>query len=511
MADRSARRAFAGDPVRADFTTSAALFDEPEFPTAHELAKAIARRDISATEVLEAHLRQIERHNPALNAIVTLDEEHARMCAQQADAALARGQVWGPLHGVPITVKDEWETAGLRTTNAEKAWAKYVPERDATVVARLRAAGAVVLGKTNLPEQGADVQTNSHLFGRANNPWDLDRTPGGSTGGGAAAVCAGLSPLEIGGDGGGSIRIPAHFCGLFALKPTEHAVSLAGNMLQRHGSGIRHMATPGLLSRCVQDLQLGFRLIAGPDGRDLQVPRIPLEDPPARPLCELKIAWTDDLGGLPVTAATRAVIERLATRLENLGSQVERGDPPRFDVEQAWQTYGDILGGEAGAALPAPVRYVAGFTGRFLHRNAPMIRAVQRGMAISLPRYMAALARRDAIIACLEAFLATRDAWLCPVACGPAFTHRKPAPYLTSGKPIDVDGRAVSYWSGTLGHTSLFNLTGSPVVVLPLGQSDDGLPIGVQVVGRRWHDMELLAVARQLSLVTGAFARPPGY
>jgi amidase len=288
-------------------------------------------------------------------------------------------------------------------------------------------------------------------------------------------------------------------------------VSLAGDMLQRHGSGIRHMATPGLLSRCVQDLQIGFRLIAGPDGRDWQVPRIPLVDPPDRPLRELKIAWTDDLGGLPVTAATRAALERVATQLERLGCQVERAAPRRFDIGQVWQTYGDILGGEAGAAFPAPVRQFAGFMGRFLHRDTPVIRAVQRGMAINLPRYMAALARRDAIIGDLEAFLATRDAWLCPVASGPAFTHRKPAPYLTSGKRIDVDGRSVSYWTGSLGHTSVFNLIGSPVVVLPLGQSDGGLPIGVQVVGRRWHDMELLAVAQQLSSVTGAFARPPGY
>jgi amidase len=236
-----------------------------------------------------------------------------------------------------------------------------------------------------------------------------------------------------------------------------------------------------------------------------------LIDPPYRPLRELKFAWTDELGGLPVTAETRAALERVARQLEGVGCRVERAGPRPFDVEQAWRTYGDILGGEAGATLPAPVRLLAGFMGRFLRGDAPIIRAVQRGIAINLTRYMAALDRRDAISAELEAFLAPRDAWLCPVACGPAFTHRKSAPYLTSGEPIDIDGRPVSYWSSSLGHTTVFNLTGNPVVVLPVGRSNDGLPIGVQVVGRRWHDLELLAVAQQLSLVTGAFVGPPGY
>lgn len=497
--------------VAAPLVETAEPVDELVFRPAHQIAGAIARRDVSATAVLEAHLRQVERRNPALNAIVTLDEERARACAEEADRALARHEVWGPLHGVPFTVKDDYETAGLRSTNAERARSTYVPEQDATVVARLRAAGAVILGKTNLPERGADVQTNSRLFGRANNPWDLDRTPGGSTGGGAAAVAGGLSPLEVGSDGGGSTRLPAHFCGIFALKPTEHAVSLAGNLSKRHGSGLRHLSTPGLLARCVEDLRIGFRLVAGSDARDPDVASAALTSPPARPLRDLRIAWTDQLGGVPVAATTRAALERVAVRLEAVGCSVERAAPCQFNTEQSWRTYGDILGGEAGAGLSAAVRMSAGLIARFLHRDAPIIRAVQRGVAIDLKGYMAALVRRDALIADLEAFLALRDAWLCPVASGPAFTHRRPAPYLRSGESIDVDGTPVSYWTGTLGHTAVFNLTGNPVVVLPIGPSAEGLPIGIQVVGRRWHDLELLDVAHQLSAVTGPFARPLGY
>ena len=487
--------------------------NELHFRTAHELAETIRQRGVSASEVLEAHLRQIDRHNPGLNAIVTLDDERARERAGQADAALARGEVWGPLHGVPITVKDVYETAGLRTTNAEKAFTNYVPEQDATVVARLRAAGAIVMGKTNLPYRGADVQTNSALFGRTNNPWALDRTPGGSTGGGAAAVAAGLSPLEVGGDSGGSIRLPAHFCGTFALKPTEHAVSPAGNMSWDRDtvSTIRHMMVPGLLSRSVEDLSLCLAVVAGPDSRDWQVARMPLDEPPRRPLPELSIAWADDFAGVPVTRETRTALERLAIRLEDLGCRVELQRPPQFDVEQAWQTYGAILGAEVGVTLPAPVRLFAGLAGRFLHRDAPMISATQRGFAVNMRRYLAALGQRDALRGALESFLTQWDVWLCPVSSGPAFTHRKPAPYLRSGEPIEVDGRNVPYWLAAMAYTTPFNLTGNPVVVLPFARSDQGLPLGLQVVGRRWHDMELLAVAEQLSTVTGAFSPPAGY
>ncbi len=466
-------------------------------------------------EVLDAYLRQIERHNPTLNAVVTLDEERARQRAKEADAALARGEIWGPLHGVPVTVKDGFETADLRSTNGQKSLAHHVPKEDATVVARLRAAGAIILGKTNLPERGGDVQTNSPLFGRANNPWHADCTPGGSTGGGAAAVAAGLSPLELGSDMGGSIRIPAHFCGVFALKPTEHLVSAAGNINSFPPGaprGIRHMDAPGPLARSVEDLKLCLSLIAGPDGRDLEVPLVPLADPTERPLREHRFAWTDDFGGVPVTAETRAALEMLARKLEDLGCRVERVSPPEFDFQLAWQTYGEILGAEVGVTLPFPLPLLAHLLRGLLsiaHKDEPMIRATYRGFGLSMRRYAAALARRDALTAALDAFLAEWDAWLCPVTSGPAFTHRPTLPFR--GQRIEIDDERVPYWLATLAYPTIFNVTGNPVVVLPLARSKERLPIGVQVIGRRWHDMELLAIAERLSELTGAFQRPPGF
>lgn len=482
------------------------------FLTAHQLAQAIREREASAVEVLEAHLGHIARYNPALNAIVTLDEERALQRAQEADAALARGETWGPLHGVPVTLKDAFETAGLRTTSSHKPLAAYVPPQDATIVARLRAAGAVILGKTNMPELALDIQSNSPLFGRANNPWDLNRTPGGSTGGGAAAVAAGLSPLELGSDIGGSIRIPAHFCGTFGLKPTEHRVPGSGHIPERPGEPkiMRYMCVFGPLARSVQDLQICLALVAGPDGRDWDVPPVPLDEPPERALRELRFAWTDDFGGVPVTAETRAALANLAGTLAGLGCRVERCNPPDFDFEVAWQTYGVLLGTIIGLALPLPLRMLGYLVGSIMYRNEPALRAVARGFRLDMRRCARVLARREALMASMERFLTGWDAWLCPVTPTPAFTHRKSG-LVRIAKPIDVDGQQIPYWTSGLSYTAILNLTGNPVVVLPLARSRDGLPIGVQVVGRRWHDVELLAVATQLAEVTGPFQRPPGY
>ena len=200
------------------------------YSSAHEIAAAIRQREVSASEVVAAHLAHIRTRNPALNALVTLEEEAASRRARLADEALTRGEVWGPLHGVPLTLKDCLAVAGMRTTAGFPPLADYVPSEDATVTARLRAAGAIILGKTNVPVLASDAQTTNPLFGRTNNPWNISRTPGGSSGGAAAAVAAGLVPLEIGSDLGGSIRIPSHFCGVFGLKPTEHRVSIAGHI-----------------------------------------------------------------------------------------------------------------------------------------------------------------------------------------------------------------------------------------------------------------------------------------
>lgn len=478
------------------------------FATAHELAAAISERRASAVEVLDAHLAHITRHNPALNAIVTLNEERARVRAREADAALARGEVWGPLHGVPVTIKDSFATAGLRTTSGYPPLADYIPAADATVVARLRAAGAIILGKTNLPLLVHGFQTDNPIFGRSNNPWNLERTPGGSTGGGAAALAAGLSPLEVGSDYGGSVRIPAHYCGLYSLKPTERRIPLTGHIPELPGKprSVRHVATPGPLARSVQDLTVALQVMAGPDPAQPEIPPVPLVPAPEQLWPALRVAWSDDFGGLPVTRETQAALHGLVAELDRRGCTVEQRLPNGFDFPGIWETYGELRQCEIGSAMSSELEAeCAANFGVSAASEDPEMRGMAKRLNATLRQYTETLTKRDAYIAAVEQFFQAWDVFLCPVTVGPAFPHCRP------GTPIAVDDRRVPYRLGGTGYTSPFNLTGHPVVVLPLARSTEGLPIGVQVVGRRWDEMKLLAIAEQLDTIVGPFRRPPGY
>jgi amidase len=482
------------------------------FLPAYQLAKGIRDRQFSAVEVLEAHLAQLTKHNSKLNAVVTLDVECARQQAQAADEMLNRGEILGSLHGVPITVKDNIETAGLRTTCSYKPLANYVPKQDAITVARLRAAGAIILGKTNLPKLAEDFQTQSPLFGRTNNPWNLKYTCGGSTGGGAVSIAAGLSPLELGNDTAGSVRIPAHFCGVFSLKPTEGRASLAGHLPPLPGdshASTRYLQTPGLLARSIEDLRLGFSVIKEADNSQLNNFALESTQTP-RPLGEYRFLWTDNFANIPLTANTKEVLENFISKLTNLGCQVESFNSSKFNFGQVWQTYGEIASSEL---------YRGKFQiGQFLYR---MILSLLLSSVIpggSLPRrvlYVAkylslqtnreVLTQRHALIMTFEKILANYDAMLCPVCTRAAFPHS------WRGKPLEVDGQKLSYVMGGTAHSTVFNLTGSPVVVIPIGLTQDGLPVGIQIVGKRDRDMELLTIAEKLTEATEGFQKPPGY
>ena len=277
------------------------------FTPAHQLAQMIRQGDLSAIEVLEAYLEQIAKHNNKINAIATLDEEKARKRAIEADEALAKGENWGALHGVPITIKDSLETSGLLTTSSYPPLKNHIPQQDATTVARLRQAGAIIFAKTNLPPVAGDYQTNSPIFGRTNNPWNLNYSVGGSSGGSASAISAGFSPLDIGSDVAGSIRQPAHFCGVFGFMPTDRRVPTTGHIPEFPGKPkyIRHMLRIGPLARSVEDLQLCFSLIAGADIRQPEIPPVPLDKPPGTKIIIIYYVSLGLLGWdfLPVTPA----------------------------------------------------------------------------------------------------------------------------------------------------------------------------------------------------------------
>ncbi|WP_017716086.1 amidase [Kamptonema formosum] len=487
------------------------------FTSAHQLADAIRKREISAVEVLDAHLTQIAKHNSKLNAICTLDEARARQRAKQADEALARGESWGALHGVPVTVKDIFETAGLRTTAGYKPLKDYIPQRDATAVARLRAAGAILVGKTNPAELASDWQGINDLFPRVNNPWNLNFTPGGSSSGSAAAIAAGFSPLDIGDDVGGSIRQPAHFCGIFGLKPTDRRVPTTGHIPEVPGMPrcVRQMLAIGPLARCVEDLSLCLQIIAGPDPSQPEIPPVPLDTPTDKTLQNLRIAWTGEFPLLPVSSEIKSAIQSVAQRLAGAGTQMEQW-VPAFDFVAAWQVYFTVACYNFLYAQPAmlddarkqiPVLFREGTQGEPALRNLSNVPGTILPIALNptLKGYFEALTERDRLIAQMDGELAQWDVWLCPVAMTPAFTHR------AKGEAVEVEGRKVPYLMASGAYTAPFALTGHPVAVIPIGRTKDGLPIGMQIVGQRWREMQLLAVAKQLSAAIGDFQHPSGY
>lgn len=453
------------------------------FSSTTHLATAIRAGHVSATEVLQAHLAQIDAHNPTLNAVITLDAERACERAREADAALARGEHWGPLHGLPFTLKDAHATAGMRTTTGFPPLADYVPTIDSTVTARLKAAGGILMGKTNVYMLlGDPAQTTNPIFGRTNNPWNVERTPGGSSGGAAAALAAGMTPFDIGTDLSASIRVPAHFCGVCGLKPTEQRVPLTGLIpgLPTPRS-VRIMSCIGPMARSVDDLALLYSIIAGPDGRDTEVQPVPVDEVPHLALKHLRIAFAPTFPCLLVAREIRAAVEELAKQLRPLCAAVEEAALPAVDFNQELPRAGALIGMITGAFQPE-----------------------EQERPTTLAQYLEALDWRDQSILAWEQFFEQWDMLLCPPSMVTAFPHCAP------GSPLRVDGQEVIYLAVS-GHGTLFNYSGHPAVVLPYTLDRDGLPIGIQLVGKRWEESRLLAVAKALSEVTGPFQRPSGY
>lgn len=457
-----------------------ALTADTTFLTAMQLAAAIRERRVSASEAMEAQLERIAAVNPLLNAIITLDEKAAREGARAADDALARGEAVGPLHGVPVTLKDGHATAGMRTTVGLTAWADHVPTADSTIAARLRKAGAIIIGKTNVPPRLRDLQTVNPIFGRTSNPWDVARTPGGSSGGAAAAVAAGLVPLDIGSDAGGSIRVPAHLCGICGFKPTQSRVPITGSYADPPDMprSFRLLFDIGPLARDVDDLILAHRVIAGADGQDTEVPPAATDEAPEPPLSRLRVAFAPEFPGVPIARDIADAITGFAGAIDVAGAKVGEALPSHdFAAERA--LFSDFITWYS-QAFQAPLQ------------DSP-----------TLATYLAALNRRDDFIHAWERFFGDWDVLVCPAMMCTAFKHRE------TGTPIPVDGVETPYWTA-LSHACRFNLTGHPAAVIPIGLDRDGLPIGAQLVGRRHCDLRLLAAAKALARLTDGYVRPPG-
>lgn len=449
------------------------------FASSKSLAQAIQAKEVSSLEVVDACLGRIEAVNPKLNAVVQLVSERARSEAKEADAALARGEVKGPLHGVPMTIKDSLDTQGVITTGGTPGRAAFVPEQDATVVARLRGAGAILLGKTNTPELTLSYETDNAVYGRTNNPYDLERTPGGSSGGAAAIVASGGAPFDIGSDTGGSIRLPSHFCGITGLKPTTGRVPRTGHIISYDMGALDALTTIGPLARYVEDLELILPIIAGVDWRDPAIIPMPLRDPGDVNLKGLSVAFHTDNGIAPPTPETAQAVQAAAKALGAAGSSIEEKRPS--GIEETLSLYMQIF--SAGRTTTERLLERAGT------KESPLTSTPRSDMPTA--RFTALLEQWDRFRSTMLSFLEHYDVILCPVNAQPAMPHGASTPNIA----------AFSY-------TMTYNLTGWPCVVVRCGTSPEGLPIGVQIVARPWREDTALAVARHLEKVLGGWQPP---
>ena len=462
------------------------------FLTATEIARRVRTKEISAVEVMEAHLTRINRLNKEVNAIVTLLPERAMDGARTADDILARGLPIGPLHGLPIAHKDLVSTKGVRTTYGSLVYKNFVPDQDALIVERLREAGAIAVGKTNTPEFGAGSQTYNEVFGETLNPYDTTKTCGGSSGGAAVALARRMLPLADGSDMGGSLRNPASFCNVVGFRPSTGRVPTWPNLAAWFPFSVE-----GPIARTVDDVALMLSAMAGPDPRSpvsLSEPSASFARPPERDFGGVRIAWSRDLGGVPVDPRITEALEKQRSVFENLGCVVEEGEPDYsgadeiFLVWRAWYyelCYGELLEE---------------------HRNElkeTVVWNIEEGRGLTGPQIGQAEMKRAELYHRIRKFMETYDFLVLPVAQVPPFDVKQR--YVT-----EIDGVRMKTYIEWMKSCYYITVTGHPAISVPCGFTPEGLPVGIQIVGRHRDDLGVLQLARAFERATGFWKqRPP--
>jgi len=467
---------------------------ELNFLSAVAMAEQVRQKRVSPVELVDAHFARIAVENPRLNAFVALDEERARRDARTLESETVAGKIRGPLHGVPVSIKSSIDTEGLRCESGTRLRAGHVAAQDAVLVSRLRAAGAIVLGVTNTPELLMAWETDNLLYGRTNSPWDLTRTPGGSSGGEAAAIASGCSAGGVGSDGGGSIRVPAHFSGICGLKPTPGRIPSTGHFPESAGP-FAMIGVVGPMAKTVADLQTLFEVMAGPDDGDPSSAPVPLRKITREDLHRIRVGYFEDDGRTPVTPETRAAVRKAAESLSRAGFEVT---PFRPDgLEEARELWWKLFGTAGGMVLRPLTK---GRESELSPQLKEFLGWVAAEPSHSDDSLLDTWLRRDMVRSRIVAQMQQFPILICPVAAVPAFRHGE--------RSWVVEGKTVQYldaWS----YTEFFNLLGNPGAVVPVGQSPEGLPIGVQMVGRPWEEELVLAVAAEVERDCGGFRKPP--
>jgi Asp-tRNA(Asn)/Glu-tRNA(Gln) amidotransferase A subunit family amidase len=457
------------------------------------MAAMIRDREVSAVELVEAHCHEIRRVNGKLNAFVSIDEERARRQAKVADDAIAAKAPLGPLHGVPITIKSSIDVAGLLCEAGTRLRQGYVAEADAPLVSRLKSAGAIVLGNTTVPEFLMAWETDSALHGRTNSPWDVTRTPGGSSGGEAAAIASCCSAGGIGSDGGGSIRVPAHFSGICGLKPTPGRIPATGHFPASVGP-FALLGVVGPMARTTADLTLLFEVIAGPDNGDPNAAPVPLRGFDRATLMRTRIGYFEDNGRAPVTAEIRSAVQRAAHALGDQGFTVEPFVPEGLDdALRLWRVL--FVDGAATVLRQA-------YKGREDDMHSivrEILRLAEQDAPLTAESLLETLFGRDVVRAKFLEQMERYPILLCPVSAIPAFRH---------GERSWTIGTTTVRYLDAFSYSQCFNLLGNPAAVVPMGRSAEGLPIGVQIVGRPWEEERVLAISQCVEQA-GGWKEPP--
>jgi amidase len=478
------------------------------FQSARQLASALRRGRIGSLELLNLYLSRIERYNPRLNAIIAMNLDAARKRARQADAALRKGVVWGPLHGLPMTIKESFDVAGLPTTWGLPEFKNYRAERNALAVQRYIDAGAIVFGKTNVPTLLADWQTFNEIYGTTNNPWDVTRVPGGSSGGSAAALAAGLTGLETGSDIGASIRDPAHYCGLYGHKPTYGICAPNGQALPGKVA-TQDISVIGPLARSADDLELALKIIGGPDAIDGRGWRLSLPASPKRTLREFKVAVMLSAETAEVDSSVQDRIQAVADFLAKNKAKVSDTARPDIDTATAHRAFIHLVRAATSARQ----------TDEVFARNLEAARHVRpddthyqawmvKGNTMSHREWLSWNEQRHQMRLKWDAFFQEYDVLLCPAGATAAFPHNQQGERWE--RMVSVNGKpqpstTQMFWAGFMGMAYL------PSTVAPAGVTAEGLPVGVQIVGPQYGDLTCIKLAQLLEREYRGFVPPPGY
>ena len=480
------------------------MINEIVFYPLHKLSELIKNRTISSKELITIFHNHISTHDKEINCITDLKTlEELLIEADFLDKKLDNGIYIGPLHGIPMTIKDTFDVKGMKSCNGDPLLINNIAKNDASLISQLKDAGVIIIGKTNLPLLAIDWISDNYWFGRTNNPYDLTRVPGGSSGGSAAALASGFTPLELGSDAGGSVRVPAHFCGVCGLRPTDGLFSNDGQFkFPGKAKGLRYITVPGPMARNITDLKILFDLFYS---KKLAVNNAPLniENYAYDKNKPLNIAYSKTINGVEIDIEYQKVFNSFIEKLKQDGHYVIE-QQPEFNYKKSYTSWATIMGFDFGINMPGIIfeKYVMWLFMYIKYRDYYWATGMKKGISGNTKAYASALEFRDELSYIFDSFLTEFDIWLTPVTSDCAFHHQK------TGKPFIINNKKIKYTDALASFNFITALPGHPISVIPIGSIKNDMPVGIQIHCKRWNDIKLLEIAEALEKLTVGFKKP---